>query len=318
MRSLLKGAAGCAMACLAFLSSSELSADTSYPYESPFDKSETFNQDLGVTDFTDVPEWASDAVWYQIFPERFQNADHRNDVGGGFPSWVVNAVPQLKGYRMKPLSWDLDWFSYTPEEERLRGLLRQNRDKIQKTYNETFGNTNKVYDRDLDAEIYLARRYGGDLAGIREKIPYLKELGINAIYLNPVFESESLHRYDTTDYRHVDRDLGPMLTGDNGEPELYPEDKEILDNLNLSDPDTWNYTYADMEFMRLVNEFHRNGIKVVIDGVFNHQASNGAMMADIASKGLESRYFEWIDAVYNESQAFSKSIEQAYPCEASR
>jgi cyclomaltodextrinase len=48
------------------------------------------------------------------------------------------------------------------------------------------------------------RRYGGDLAGIRKKLPYLKELGVNALYLNPVFQAESLHKYEATNYLHVD------------------------------------------------------------------------------------------------------------------
>ena len=102
--------------------------------------------------------------------------------------------------------------------------------------------------------------------------------------------------------------------GKDGVPVALPEDQKILDNLNLSDPREWNYTHADLEFMRLVNEFHANGIRVVIDGVFNHSASNGAMMADIAKKGLESNYYEWIDAVYRNNEVFSKDLEKAYPC----
>ncbi|MDB2447281.1 alpha-amylase family glycosyl hydrolase [bacterium] len=288
---------------------------SSYPATNSFEESERFNKYIGGDEeFSDVPEWAKDAVWYQLFPERFRNADTSNDVGGGFPSWVTNAVPELKNKQMTPLPWGSDWFSYSDEEKEIRSLLRDNRTKIQNSFNVTFGVDRKLYDRDLDAEIYLARRYGGDLAGIKEKIPYLKSLGINAVYLNPVFESESLHRYDTTDYRHVDRDLGPMKIGPDGKPVELDEDVEILANLDLMDPRKWNYTFADLEFMRLVNEFHKNGIKVVIDGVFNHSASTGSMMADIASKGLESKYTEWIDSVYREDEIFSKNLEEAYPC----
>lgn len=291
----------------------EKASVSSYPVISPFEEIERFNDNYGGVS-SDVPEWSHHAIWYQIFPERFKNGTVNNDLGGGFPSWITNAVPSLKGRRMQPLPWGHDWFSYSSEEEEIRRLLRDNKKAIQKSYAETFGTDQVLYDRDLDAEVYLARRYGGDLKGIKQKIPYLKELGINAVYLNPVFESESLHRYDTTDYRHVDRDLGPMKLGKNGEPELLDEDKSILENLDLSNPREWNYTYADLEFMRLVNEFHANGIRVVIDGVFNHTASNGPMMADIALKGLESNYFEWIDAVYREDEVFSKNLEEAYPC----
>ena len=79
------------------------------------------------------------------------------------------------------------------------------------------------------------RFYGGDLAGIREKLPYLKDLGVEALYLNPVFVSPSNHRYDTADYLHVD----PHLGGD-----------EAL---------------AD-----LIAAAHGLGIRVILDGVFNH------------------------------------------------
>lgn len=287
---------------------------TSYPNPDYFSEAQRFNAEYGSDDFADVPDWALDAVWYQVFPERFRNADTSNDLGGGFPSWITNAVPELKGRVMKPLPWGSDWFSYSEEEEKIRILLRANKSEIQKSYNQTFGNNTTLYDRDLDAEIYLARRYGGDLEGIRMKIPYLKSLGVNAVYLNPVFESESLHRYDTTDYRHVDRDLGKMIMGADGIPVALEEDREILANLDLMEPRKWNYTYADLEFMKLVNEFHANGIKVVIDGVFNHSASNGPMMADIAQKGLESQYYEWIDAIYRHDSVFSGELEKAYPC----
>lgn len=263
---------------------------------------------------TDVPSWAQDAVWYQIFPERFKNGTANNDLGGGFPAWVTNAVPELKGYLMEPLDWGHDWFSFSDEELRIREMLKDAKDQLQVSYNKTFGNRKKLFGKDLDTEIYLARRYGGDLKGIRNSIGYLKELGINAVYLNPVFESDSLHRYDTTDYRHVDRDLGPMVKGPDGKPELLEGDEEILLDLNLGDPSKWGYTYADMDFMKLVNEFHENGIRVVIDGVFNHSASTGPLMADIAQKGLSSDYFDWIDAVYRDDEIFSKGVEQAYPC----
>ena len=52
------------------------------------------------------------------------------------------------------------------------------------------------------------RRYGGDIQGIQEELPYLRSLGVTCIYLNPVFKSPSIHKYDTTDYRHVDDNFG--------------------------------------------------------------------------------------------------------------
>lgn len=288
---------------------------SAYPELSPFEKAEEEQEKHFNFDVTDaVPEWAKGIVWYQIFPDRFRNGDQTNDVGGEFTSWVTNAVPSLRNYEMKVTPWEQDWFSYTTEEEKIRDILRYHAKDLEFSFNQTFGTDVKLYGKDLDSEIYLTRRYGGDLQGIRDRISYLKDLGVGAVYLNPVFESESLHRYDTTDYRHIDRELGPMTVDKTGKPVVFPEDAPLLDNLNLEDPSKWGYTYADLDFMKLVNEFHSHGIRVVIDGVFNHSASTGPMMADIAKKGLSSRFYDWIDAVYREDGTFSKSIEKAYPC----
>lgn len=91
---------------------------------------------------------------------------------------------------------------------------------------------------DLPGEYDDARSldfYGGNLAGIESKIPYLVELGINGVYLNPIFTAPTNHRYDTQNYHQVDPLLGT--------------------NLDLA---------------RLTRAFHRSGIRVILDGVFNH------------------------------------------------
>ncbi|MBR3276487.1 MAG: glycoside hydrolase family 13 protein [Eubacterium sp.] len=83
--------------------------------------------------------------------------------------------------------------------------------------------------------------YGGDLKGIEEKLDYLEDLGVEVIYLNPVFASPSSHRYDCTDFAHVDRHLG--------------------------DPGEEN---GDSALIRLAGRIHEKGMKLVLDGVFNH------------------------------------------------
>ncbi len=100
--------------------------------------------------------------------------------------------------------------------------------------------------------------YGGDLQGIIDKLDYLKELGINGLYLTPVFEAPSNHKYDTTDYRKVD-----PLFGDN----------ETL--------------------KRVVSEAHARGIKVMLDGVFNHVGKEFPLWKDVVTKGKDSPYFDW-------------------------
>ncbi len=100
--------------------------------------------------------------------------------------------------------------------------------------------------------------YGGDLEGVRQKLDYLKELGINGIYLNPVFEAPSCHKYDTADYGRLDPHFGD-----------------------------------DRLMKRLVEEAHTRGIRVMIDGVFNHCGSNFAPWKDVVEKGPASKYFDW-------------------------
>lgn len=99
---------------------------------------------------------------------------------------------------------------------------------------------------------------GGDLPGITQKLDYIKGLGVNALYLTPVFQSISNHKYDISDYHAIDADFG---------------------------------TNAD--FARLVEEAHGRGIRVVLDAVFNHCSENLAQFQDVIRKGRQSPYYDW-------------------------
>lgn len=122
------------------------------------------------------------------------------------------------------------------------------------------------YYKDVDTkDIVSYDFFGGNLAGIREKLPYLKQLGISVIYLNPIFEAESNHRYDTGDYHKID----PLL-GTNG------------------------------EFTALCAEGKRMGIRFILDGVFSHTGSNsryfnraGDYQSIGAFQSIDSPYYEW-------------------------
>ena len=115
--------------------------------------------------------------------------------------------------------------------------------------------------------------YGGDLEGVRKKLDYLKDLGIEAIYLNPVFVSPSNHKYDTQDYDYIDPHL-TVLVHDDGEP-LAQDDfqnehatkyiSRVTDKVNL---EASNEYFADF-----VKEVHEHGMKIILDGVFNHCGS---------------------------------------------
>ena len=128
------------------------------------------------------------------------------------------------------------------------------------------------------------RRYGGDIQGLTNKLPYLRSLGINAIYLNPVFEARSMHKYDTSDFRHIDDNFGvkgdiEQLTGE------------------TDDPATWQWSKSDQVFLDFIKEAHRQGFKVVIDGVFNHVGEGHYAFQDVLKNGRDSKYAGWFDII---------------------
>jgi neopullulanase len=148
-----------------------------------------------VTDFSNPPDWVSDAVFYQIFPDRFA-ASERVPKPGPVEAW--DARPTTYGFK------------------------------------------------------------GGDLLGIVEQLDYIQGLGVNALYLTPVFASASNHRYHTYDYYTVD----PLLGGNEA-------------------------------FRSLLDECHARGMRVVIDGVFNHSGRGFWPFHHVVETGASSPYVEW-------------------------
>jgi len=200
-----------------------------------------------------VPDWAKDAVWYQIFPERFANGDSTNDptphdMEG---AWPYN-IPE--GWQISP--WTSDWYKLQPWEK---------------------ANGHSFY---WNAG---CRRYGGDLQGIIDRLDYLHDLGITAIYLTPIFESPSSHKYDTRMYHHVDNNFGPDPAGD----------EKIWAAENPADPSTWKWTSADKLFLKLIQEVHKRGMKIVLDGVFNHVGTSFWAFQDVVKNQQKSAFKDW-------------------------
>ncbi len=142
------------------------------------------------------PDWVKDAVFYQVFPERFANGDTSNDPKGTHP-W--GTPPQNDAFFM-----------------------------------------------------------GGDLNGVTQKLDHLKKLGVNALYLNPIFTSPSNHKYDTTDYSNVDPAFG-----------------------------------GNKAFSELVDKAHAGGVKLILDGSFNHTSNEHVWFNDVKEKGRESKYWDY-------------------------
>lgn len=174
------------------------------------------------------PTWYERGMVYQIFPDRY-----RRDA-----DWRERAVKEVEKPRRGPgkrIVWD--W------------------------------NTPPVYDRAADGSIRTWDFYGGSLEGIRMDLPRLKEMGITAIYLNPIFKAASNHRYDTGDYLAID----PML----GKKE---------------------------DFERLASEARSMGISIILDGVFNHTGDDSLYFnryGNYDSEGAwENEASPWHDAFH--------------------
>lgn len=115
--------------------------------------------------------------------------------------------------------------------------------------------------------------YGGDLQGVMEKLDYLKELGVDAIYFNPLFVSPSNHKYDIQDYDYIDPHLACIVKD---EGELLQEgdpDNSHATRYICRVTDKENLEASNAYFTKLVEEIHKRGMKVILDGVFNHCGS---------------------------------------------
>lgn len=115
--------------------------------------------------------------------------------------------------------------------------------------------------------------YGGDLKGVMEKLDYLQELGVEVLYFNPLFVSPSNHKYDIQDYDYIDPHYG-VIVEDGGEvlPEGETQNRKAT-KYQKRVTDLRNLEASNQLFIELVEELHRRGMKIILDGVFNHCGS---------------------------------------------
>ena len=179
-----------------------------------------------------TPTWLRDANVYQIFPDRFRNGDPNNDYcrpgsNAGCPTFYGDQTPLLR----EP------WNTAIGDPRQPGPFQNQ----------------------------YGTQFYGGDLKGIEQKLDYLQSLGIDTIYLNPIFKARSNHRYDTDDFMEVDPALG-----------------------------------GDAALASLAAEAERRGMRLIFDGVFNHSSSDSIYFdryhryaADGGCESLSSPFRSW-------------------------
>ncbi len=126
---------------------------------------------------------------------------------------------------------------------------------------------------ELPAQMDVRNFYGGDLQGVLDKMDYIQDLGVEVIYFNPLFVSPSNHKYDIQDYDHIDPHFGKIVT-ERGDllPQGSRENREA--GLYISRvTDRANLEASDALFIKVVEEAHKRGMKVILDGVFNHCGS---------------------------------------------
>ncbi|MEM8783558.1 MAG: alpha-amylase family glycosyl hydrolase [Planctomycetota bacterium] len=195
-----------------------------------------------------TPDWAKRVVWYQVFVERFRNGNPSNDPGDAYYETL--------------LPWTSDWWKTHTQHGEQAG---------ENNFYTGHGNV-------------WRRRYGGDLQGLQQSLPYLRKLGIDALYLNPIFEAESMHKYDAADFRHIDDNFGvKSATPTNQIPS------------ETDDPATWEWSPSDLVFLEFREEAKRQGFRVVIDGVFNHVGRAHPYFQDVLANGKNSPYADWFE-----------------------
>jgi cyclomaltodextrinase len=214
------------------------------------------------------PDWAKGIVWYQLFPERFRNGNPLNDPHG----WSRTVI-----------AWDAPFHDASLEEIE----MVWNRRVVDPA---RFRNDPGRWWGSVGQAMY-ERRYGGDLQGVVAALDDLAELGVTGLYLCPVFDAESLHKYEASDHRHVDPTLG-----DPGRP--GPVDRSGEDPL---DETTWAWEPGDRYLIGvLLPEARKRGMRVILDGVWNHVGREHFAFRDVIEHGARSRYADWFKAEFND------------------
>jgi alpha-glucosidase len=179
------------------------------------------------------PFWVWESVFYQVFPDRFRRGHTEARLEAGA-------------------------YSYPNHHPRVIEALAPGRTELERAALGAFPVRTPAWHEPLSVEEDMHTRYGGDLEGVTEALPYLAALGVNALWLNPIFSSPSSHRYDTSDYRSVDPHLG-----------------------------------GEAAFAGLSTALKERGMHLVLDGVLNHVGNEHPLFQKAMADALapERKFF---------------------------
>ena len=161
--------------------------------------------------------------------------------------------------------------------------------------------------------------YGGDLQGVIDKLDYLQDLGVEVIYFNPLFVSPSNHKYDTQDYDYIDPHIGRIVQEREGLLQEGQGENRFAEKYISRVTDRANLEASNQLFVQLVEEAHSRGIRVILDGVFNHCGSFHKWMDRERiyenARGYEKGAFICADSPYRDR--FDFRDQGQWPCNES-
>lgn len=228
-----------------------------------------------------TPDWMKTAIVYQIFPDRFfdgniNNNEAKEELG---TRGYTDKEGKIYYYPVQYFTGE-HWDTY-PENPR------------------QCTEENKVYYPNATTdEVWGNEFYGGDIQGVEQKLEYLVQLGVSVIYLNPVTWASSNHKYDATDYNHLD----PMF----GEP-IYKELGNPKSGLDIEA----TREASDQIYAKLASVCESRGIKLIVDGVFNH-VGDDSIYFDRYEKYPEIGAYEYWSRVWKQVEEWLQVEEVTY------
>ncbi|MCI9416843.1 MAG: alpha-glycosidase [Eubacterium sp.] len=159
--------------------------------------------------------------------------------------------------------------------------------------------------------------YGGDLEGVRKKLDYLSDLGVEVIYFNPLFVSPSNHKYDIQDYDHIDPHLAKIVEDEGELLSEWDQDNSRATRYCNRVTSQKNLEASNAFFAEFVKEVHSRGMRVILDGVFNHCGSFNHWMDREkiyeGKEGFEKGAYLSKDSIYRDYFGFKDQEDNAWP-----